>query len=115
MLMESELLVIQKTYEIYKQLTVMNSTIARIHRYSLGERSLNCTLEMLEQLLKAKHAPKAQKVSFLLSANTQLEILRFQLRLYLDLKLINETKVFQTQALMREVGRMLGGWLKSIT
>ena len=92
-----------------------NSTIARAHRYSLGERSLTCSLELLEQLIKAKHAPKAQKVTFLLGASTQLEVLRFQLRLYLDLKLVSETKVFQMQAFTREVGRMTGGWLKSLT
>lgn len=113
--MESELLIIQKTYEIYKYLTISNSTIARTHRYALGERSLSSTLELLEDLIKAKRAPKPQKAHFLLEANTQLEILRFQLRLYLDLKLINETQVFQLQALVREIGRMLGGWLKSIT
>lgn len=113
--MESELLVIQKTYELYKHLSIANSTIARAHRYSLGERSLTCSLELLEQLIKAKHAPKAQKVAFLLSASTQLEVLRFQLRLYLDLKLVSETKVFQMQAFAREVGKMTGGWLKSLT
>jgi hypothetical protein len=113
--MESELLVIQKTYELYKQFTLANTTITRTHRYSLGERSLTGTLELLEHLLRAKHAPKSQKATSLLQANTQLEILRFQLRLYLDLKLISETRVFQMQAHIREVGRMLGGWLKSVT
>lgn len=70
---------------------------------------------MLEQLLRAKHAPKSQKYSFLLSASTQLEILRFQLRLYLELALVNETRVFQIQSKIREIGRMLGGWLKSLS
>jgi hypothetical protein len=35
------------------------------------------------------------------------------LRLLLELKLCNETKIFQTQAQMEETGRMLGGWLKA--
>ena len=113
--MDSELLVIQKTYELYKHLTLANNNVPRLHRYSLGEKTLSCSLDLLEQLIVAKHAPKAHKVTFLLNANTKLEVLRFQLRLYLDLKLIPETKVFQMQALLREIGRMLGGWLKSVT
>lgn len=86
-----------------------------MHRYSLGEKSLTTTLNLLEHLVLAKHAPKARKASLLLSASSQLEILRFQLRLYLDLKLVSETHVFQMQAHIREIGRMLGGWHKSVS
>ena len=113
--MESELLVIQKTYELYKHFTLINTKIARSQRYTLGEKTLSTNLALLEDLIFAKHAPKAQNAIFLLQANTKLEVLRFQLRLYLDLKLVNETQIFQLQALVREIGRMLGGWLKSVS
>ena len=113
--MESELLVIQKTYELYKHFTECNSTITRSHRFGLGEKTLITTLDLLEQLIQAKHAGKSHKVHFLLVAAAKLEILRFQLRLYLDLKLVKETRVFQMQALVRDIGRQTGGWLKSVS
>jgi len=31
-----------------------------------------------------------------------------KLRLYLELKLVNETKIFQAQATLEEVGRQIG-------
>lgn len=37
-----------------------------------------------------------------------------KLRLCLELKLVNETKIFQTQATVEDVGRQIGGWLKSV-
>jgi hypothetical protein len=37
-----------------------------------------------------------------------------KLRLLLELKLVNETKVFQTQSTVEEIGRQIGGWLKSV-
>jgi len=37
-----------------------------------------------------------------------------KLRLCLELKLANETKIFQAQSALEEIGRMLGGWLKSV-
>ena len=46
----------------------------------------------------------------LLKASSQLEISRLKLRLMLELKLVNETKLFQAQAKLQEIGRMLGGW-----
>jgi hypothetical protein len=63
----------------------------------------------------AQYAPKTHKGAYLLKAQSQLEVLNLQLRLYLDLKLANETKIFQLLSDSQEVGRMLGGWLKSNT
>jgi len=42
------------------------------------------------------------------------EVSRLKLRLFLELKLANETKILQTQAQTEEIGRMLGGWIKSL-
>lgn len=62
----------------------------------------------------AKNAPKSLKAAYLIKAGAQHEITIFKLRLILELKLANETKIFQTQAKLAEIGRMLGGWLKSL-
>ncbi|MBI4127256.1 hypothetical protein HY463_00950 [Candidatus Peregrinibacteria bacterium] len=61
----------------------------------------------------AKNAPKLMKASFLIKAGSKLECCTLKLRLYLELKLVNETRAFQTQAKLAEIGRMLGGWLKA--
>lgn len=105
--------IINKTYEIYKELVVLNHKLEKRWRYSLGLSAENTVLELLEQLIIAGSAPKASKVPYLLRANAGLEILRLKLRLLLELKLANETKIFQLQAKLAEIGRMLGGWLKA--
>ena len=91
----------------------MNEKLDKRHRYSLGTSIEQSSLSLLEKLIMTKHAPKTLKGSYLIKANADLEILRFKLRLLLDLKLVNETKVFQTQSKLSEVGRMLGGWMKA--
>ena len=70
-------------------------------------------MKNLENLILAKNAPKPLKAGYLLKASSQLEIAILKLRLYLELKLVNETKIFQLQALLKETGRQLGGWLKA--
>lgn len=69
---------------------------------------------MLENFIMAKNAPKTIKATYLIRAGAQQEIAIFKLRLILELKLANETKIFQAQAKLAEMGRMLGGWLKSL-
>jgi len=62
----------------------------------------------------AKNAPKSLKPNYLIKSNTYLEIMTLKLRLLLELKIANETRIFQAQAKIREIGRMLGGWIKSL-
>ncbi|PJC38363.1 hypothetical protein CO045_00565, partial [Candidatus Peregrinibacteria bacterium CG_4_9_14_0_2_um_filter_41_14] len=57
---------------------------------------------------------KTMKAACLLKSSGTLEVLTLKLRLILELKLVNETRVFQMQSEAQEIGRMLGGWLKSV-
>lgn len=71
-------------------------------------------LALLEHLILAKNAPKPLKASYLLKSSGLHEVALLKLRLYLELELVNSTRVFQSQAKCAEIGRMLGGWLKSV-
>lgn len=105
--------IIEKTYNTYKQLVIANGKLEKAYRYGLGISAEQSVLTLLELLFAAGAAPKPQKPAYLLKAQATLDVLQLKLRLYLELKLINETKVFQLQAGLQETGRMLGGWLKS--
>lgn len=83
-------------------------------RYTLGNSTENTLLTLIEQLCLAQAAPKLHKRTYLQRANAQLDILRLKLRLCLELKLANETRLFQSQAMCQDIGRMLGGWMKSV-
>lgn len=87
----------------------------KAHRYGLGVSTEQSVLNLLELLSTAQHAPKAHKAVYLLKSQAQLDVLRLKLRLYMELKLANETKLFQLHSELQEVGRMLGGWLKANT
>ncbi len=77
---------------------------------SLEQSILDC----LSELIMAKNAPKTLKAPYLLKASSHLEVAVLKLRLCLELGCANETNIFQAQARAREIGRMLGGWLKSV-
>ena len=91
----------------------MNNKLEKRFRYSLGISLKNSILDMIEILIMAKNAPKPLKAGYLLKAGGKLETAGLKTRLFLELKLVNETKIFQLQAQMAEAGRMLGGWLKA--
>ena len=99
---------------MYKSIVEINHHLPRQYRFGMGLSAESSVLELLELLIMAKHAPKPTKPAYLIKANANLEITRIKLRLFLDLKLVNETKIFQAQSVLQEIGRMLGGWLKSV-
>jgi uncharacterized protein YehS (DUF1456 family) len=107
--------IILRTYDAYKSIVEISAHCEKRWRYSLAASTEKSILELMEQLIQAKNAPKQMKIVFLLNASSHQEILLFKLRLFLELKAANETRIFQTQSTMREIGRMLGGWIKQNT
>jgi len=112
--MSESLPVIALVYKLYKQVVELNEKLPKTQRYGIGISLENSTLALMEQLIMAKNAPKSMKASYLIQAVSQQEITTMKLRLLLELKIANETKVFQAQSNLRDIGRMTGGWLKSV-
>ena len=112
--MHQDLSIINKTYQAYKSIVQINHSLDRRWRYGVGVGLENTMQNLLEELIMAKSAPKPLKVSYLIRASAQQELASLKLRLYLELKLANETQIFQAQAKLVEIGRMLGGWRKSL-
>jgi hypothetical protein len=112
--MPDSLPVIQKAYTAYKEVVDINSKLPKNHRYSLGQSLEQSILTLMEHLIMAKNAPKPHKAGFLIKAGANQEAAMLKLRLYLELKLANETKVFQLQNVLEDIGRMSGGWRKSL-
>jgi len=105
--------VINKTYEAYKILVDINSKLNKRWAFSLGKSTENSLLGLLEQLIMAKNVPKLLKAAYLIKASAYWETATLKVRLLLELGLVNETRIFQLQGNLTEIGRMLGGWLKS--
>lgn len=100
--------------EIYKLVVDINNHVEKRWRYTIGSSLEKDILDCLSELVMAKNAPKPMKSAYLLKAMSQNEVAILKLRLFLELKIANETKIFQTQSALLEVGRMLGGWFKSL-
>lgn len=106
--------IINRTYDLYKQVVDISENLNKRWRFSLGRSVEDTVLSLLSELIMAKNAPKPMKAGYLIKACAHQETCMLKLRLCLELTLVNETKIFQTQATVEEVGRQIGGWLKSL-
>jgi hypothetical protein len=106
-----ELVVITKTYDLIRWSCNHTGKFPRNHRFVLGERIERNLYDLLEILIRTKYT--RNRLELLEQANLMLEILRFPMRLAKDLQCLKfESYGFAAKA-MDEIGKLVGGWLKS--
>jgi len=68
----------------------------------------------LELLLEASYAYGDEKLVLIKKANAKFDTLKLFIRLLKDLNIIDSKKYLQLQKKIQEIGRMLGGWQRSL-
>ena len=108
---DRELKVISDFYDLMLYLTQRTEKFPRHHRYSLGAAIESRLHGILSLLIQAKYV--SEKQDFLRTANLELEILRFQLRLAKDVQALSIHSHGFAARQMHAIGSQIGGWLKS--
>ena len=106
--------IIQSSYKFYLDLHNYQKNISKIKRYTLWKKCENSSLKILEMLIQAGYLNQKNRSNQLIKISAQIDILRIFLRLALDTKVFNQKKHIEFLTSLDEIGRMLGGWLRSI-
>ncbi|PXF52726.1 MAG: four helix bundle protein [Deltaproteobacteria bacterium] len=104
--------VIKAMYRLALEYTERVKSFPRDTRFILGDRILNNCYDILEGLIEARYTKEKERV--LRRLNLQLEKLRFQTRFCLDVKVLSAKKYGHICEMINDVGKMIGGWLKSL-
>jgi hypothetical protein len=102
---------VQACHELLAWLIPHLDQFPRVRRFTLGERLETGFLTILEALVEAAYS--RDKRTFLSRANRQLEVNRHLWRLALELKVITLKHYEYGARLMDDLGRQIGGWLRS--
>lgn len=111
---EFDIPILKKTYELYKEFYVYCKSFPKQDRYVLGQKCEDIIAEILQYLLSASGLPKAEKIPELDKASAKLNLLRVYIRLAKDIRALDNKKYVALQTYIDEIGRMLGGWKKSV-
>lgn len=80
-------------------------------RYTLGQKLDNLTLEIFELLFSIPTANS--KAATLQQISIKLDLLKILLRLSKDSLALRDKKYLELQTILQEIGKMLGGWIRS--
>ena len=88
--------------------------IAKGSRYTFGARIENTFLDLLEQAYTAYFSAKEEKAAKIAGCIFTLDILKFLISVAWEGKLISHGQCEELAVKLEEVGRMFGGWQKSL-
>lgn len=106
--------IFHKIYDLYKLLHSYHTRIPKSERYTLWQRCENTTLALLETLIETGHRKGEERLNTLYAMSNKLDLLKVLIRLAKDTRTIDNKQYLAIQEILQEVGRMIGGWIKSV-
>lgn len=110
---DTDIPILKKSYELYKIFHEYRRVIPKTERFTVYERSENAILDVIECFFEAGYMRGNNKVALLERASVKLNLLRFFFRLMKESKTFDNKKYVALQTVIDEIGRMLGGWIRS--
>jgi len=104
-----------RIYRLYLLFHTLTPKIPKNKRYTLWQSCENTTLTLLETLIAASHLQGKERASALKVMSQKLDLLKTFIRLIKDTKTLKEKDYLSIESLLQEIGRMIGGWLKSVS
>ena len=104
--------IFSKTYDFVAWLIPLTVKFPRQQRFVMAAALQREALRFQELLIEAVHHRRPHEV--LISADAELDKLRTHLRMCRDLSLISSGQYEHAARMLVEVGRLLGGWQKTV-
>ena len=109
--MFQNLAIFEKTYELILWLYPTVNKFPKSQRFVLGQQIENTILEILKGIIEANQ--ERDKLAYLKKISVELDKLRILVRLSKDLRFISIRQYSFAAEKINEIGKMLGGWMKS--
>lgn len=110
---DSDIPILKKSYELYRTFHEYRRSVPKAERFTLYERGENAILDVVECILEAGYLKSGNKSALLDRASMKLNVLRFLIRLLKETRAIDAKKYIALQAMIDDIGRQLGGWMRS--
>jgi four helix bundle protein len=110
--MYKNLAIFEKTYDLILWIYPTVNKFPKSQRFVLGQHIENTVLELLEGIIEANS--EKNKALYLKKLSVKLDKLRILVRLSKDFKFISLRQYKFVSGIINEIGKMLGGWIKSV-
>ncbi len=109
-----EMPIFSKTFDLLTWLLPITNNFPRAHRHTATQRLLDAAFDLRERLEEANLQRGAARRARLQEADEALARLRLYLRLAERWRWLTPGQYQHAAAMLAEIGRLLGGWLKTV-
>jgi len=106
--------IFHKIYDLYKLLHSYQSRIPKSDRYTIWQKCENTTLALLESLIETGRQKGTERAQTLCILSDKLDLLKVLIRLSKETRTIDTRQYMEVQTIIQEIGKMIGGWIKSV-
>lgn len=106
--------ILRKLFDFYKIFYSCSALFPKKDKYTLGAKCEAQIISVLELFLEASWSSKEEKIILLKKASIKFDMLKVFIRLLKDLNILDNNKYSDLQTRLQEIGKMLGGWQKSL-
>ena len=110
--MPQELVILTRTYDLLAWLLPKAESFPKLYRWTVVQRLVDAALDFQEALFDAQSQGGSTRQRHLRQADSALNKVRLYLRLAHRWKWLSDGQYRHVSAMVAEVGRLLGGWLK---
>ena len=113
--MSDEMVIFTRTYDFLSWLLPLTEKFPRSQRFVITARLQGAALNFQELIIEANALRGRQRAEKLQSADVELLKVRLYLRLSEKWHWITSGQHQHASGMIAEIGRLLGGWLKTVT
>lgn len=100
--------------DLYKNIYQYTKSFPKGDRYNIGSELKQLNILIIELFIEAESTKKDWKLPILEKASIKLSLLKLLVRVAYEIKIIDPKKHLLLQDQLQEIGRMLGGWIKTV-
>jgi four helix bundle protein len=113
--MAEQMVIFTRTYDFLTWLLPLAESFPRSQRFVVTARLQSAVLNFQERIIEANSCRGKRRVDKLQEADAELLKVRLYLRLCEKWNWIKTGQYRHASGLVAELGRLLGGWIKSVT
>lgn len=113
--MSNDMIILTRTFDLLAWLLPKSEKFPTVYRFTVTQRMMNAALDFQEALFDAHSQTGNVKQNYLHAADAHLNKLRLYLRLIHQWKWLNDGQYKHVSVMIAEIGRLLGGWIKSVS
>ena len=111
--MHNEVPLLQKAYDFYRSYYETVDHFSKKSRVALSVNIEDSILDLIQLISNASFANQTDKAKILNEASCRVDFLKLFFRLCYELRIIDQKKYFLFEEKILEIGKMIGGWMKS--